>query len=185
MTLDTAAARAATLLAEVPDALLTAPTPCAGLSVAGLIEHFDTLALRLTATAGKRPRPDPSGTGLRSDWRGGVPARLKILAEAWADPAAWEGVTSLAGREVPAAFAGTHTLNELVLHGWDLARAVRLPYTADAADVTACIGLLESLPDEFRALGVFGAPVPVPPDAPGLDRLVALSGRDPSWTPPA
>ena len=49
--------------------------------------------------------------------------RLDQLAEAWADPAAWEGLTEAGGLTMPAEVAGTVALDEVVLHGWDLARA--------------------------------------------------------------
>jgi hypothetical protein len=31
--------------------------------------------------------------------------------------------------------------------------------------------------------GLFGPAVPVPDDAPAIERIVALSGRDPRWSP--
>lgn len=35
--------------------------------------------------------------------------------------------------------------------------------------------------DEWRTYGIFPAAVPVPDDAPLLDRLLGLTGRDPDW----
>ena len=36
-------------------------------------------------------------------------------------------------------------------------------------------------PEPSRTPGLFGPPVPVPKDAPLLDRLLGLTGRDPAW----
>jgi hypothetical protein len=41
----------------------------------------------------------------------------------------------------------------------------------------------EANADLFRQYKGFAEPVTVPPAASALDRLLALSGRDPSWTP--
>jgi len=37
--------------------------------------------------------------------------------------------------------------------------------------------------EQGREMGIFGPEVAVPPAATTLDRVVAVSGRDPSWTP--
>jgi hypothetical protein len=42
-------------------------------------------------------------------------------------------------------------------------------------------GFLSSFAEQGR--GLFARPVPVPEDAPLLDRALGLSGRDPAWRP--
>jgi uncharacterized protein (TIGR03086 family) len=74
-------------------------------------------------------------------------------------------------------------LNELVVHGWDLAVATGQPYRADAESVPACLGFVAPMARPEGTPGLFGPPVPVPADAPDLDRLLGLSGRDPAWSP--
>jgi uncharacterized protein (TIGR03086 family) len=86
---------------------------------------------------------------------------------------------------MPAAGIAVVSLDELVLHGWDLARATGQAYDADLASVQACLGFVEAAARPEGVPGLFGPPIPVPQDAPVLDRLVGLSGRDPAWTPAA
>jgi uncharacterized protein (TIGR03086 family) len=85
---------------------------------------------------------------------------------------------------MPAPAMAAVALDELVVHGWDLAVATGQPYSVSDADAQACIsfaGAVGESPDE-RA-GLYGPRVAVPADAPVLDRLLALTGRDPAWRP--
>ena len=71
------------------------------------------------------------------------------------------------------------------MHGWDLAIATGQDYTcppelADAARQFVQ-GAVEQNPRGNP--GLFAAPVKVPGEASPLDRLLGLTGRDPSWTP--
>jgi hypothetical protein len=43
--------------------------------------------------------------------------------------------------------------------------------------------LFAAAEDDDRGDGIFGPVVPVPVEAPLLDRAVGLSGRDPGWRP--
>ncbi|GAA3369856.1 hypothetical protein GCM10020367_14180 [Streptomyces sannanensis] len=97
--------------------------------------------------------------------------------QAWLSPEAWEGETGAGG----VTLSGAVALNELVLHGWDLARATSQEYASDEASLEACRALLAQFGD--RRQGPFGPVVPVPEGAPLLDRVIGLSGRDPSWSP--
>ncbi len=67
--------------------------------------------------------PPTDGAQLDDDWRTAYPARLAELARAWQDPAAWEGMTRAGGVDFPGEVGGSVALAEVVIHGWDVARA--------------------------------------------------------------
>lgn len=91
-------------------------------------------------------------------------------------------MTRAGGVDLPGGIAGAVAVDELVVHGWDLARATGQEYAPDPAALRASYGfLLAAAEDETRGGGIFGAVVPVPDDAPLLDRAIGLSGRDPGW----
>jgi uncharacterized protein (TIGR03086 family) len=74
-------------------------------------------------------------------------------------------------------------LDEVVVHGWDLAVATGQPYDVDPVDADACREFAESF-GEDRPPSLYGPVVPVPAEAPALDRLLGATGRDPGWKPP-
>src|SRR5688572_32408860 len=120
-------------VAGVRDEHLGAYTPCRPLTVAGLLDHIDGMALAFAAAARKQlgpvtaTGPQPNAAHLTPSWREQIPARLEDLAVAWSDPDAWQGMTQVGGVSLPGAVAGRVALNEVVLHGWDLARATGQP----------------------------------------------------------
>jgi hypothetical protein len=80
---------------------------------------------------------------------------------------------------------------DLVLHGWDLAKATDQDPTMDPSEIQSMWPTVQHIPDEFRipeAFGpgiiVFGPEVKVPEDSSLQDRILGLIGRDPNWTPP-
>ena len=84
--------------------------------------------------------------------------------------------------ELPADVAALVAVNEVVVHGWDLARATGQPYEPDADSVQACLDFATSFEVPADAgEGPFGPPVDVPSDAPVLDRLAGATGRRPDW----
>jgi uncharacterized protein (TIGR03086 family) len=176
-------------LAEgVTDEQLADPTPCPRYAVRHLLGHLAGLAVAFrdagrkdlgvtTDTSPEAALPD-IGTG----WRAELPKVLDELAEAWRNPAAWTGMTRAGGVDLPGEVAGLVATDELVIHGWDLARATGQPYEPDPAALQACHALLAADADDPDRGDIFGPVVPVPADAPLLDRAVGLSGRDPGWT---
>jgi uncharacterized protein (TIGR03086 family) len=174
------------VLANVTDEQLSATTPCDPMRLSDLVQHIGGLALAFTAAARKDFGPltdtPPVNTGeLDADWRTSFPSRLAELAAAWRDPAAWEGMTRAGGVDFPAEVGGLVALTEVVIHGWDVARATGQPYDVDAESADAVLPHVTESAAEGPVEGLFGAAVPVADDAPVLDRIVALSGRAPGW----
>ena len=92
-------------------------------------------------------------------------------------------MTRAGGVDLPADVAGVVALDELVIHGWDLAKAIHMPSGYDGPGLEAVYSTVQ----QFSASGIeglFGPPVAVPDDAPVLDRILGLAGRDPRWEPP-
>ncbi|MFF5186156.1 TIGR03086 family metal-binding protein [Streptomyces sp. NPDC000345] len=180
----------ARLAAAVQDEQLADGTPCPGCAVRNMLGHLTGLAAAFRDAARKGPgtltgtAPDAAAADLGPGWRTALPRLLDELADAWRDPAAWTGMTRAGGLDMPGAVAAAVAADELVIHGWDLARATGQEYAPDPAALRASYAFLRAAADESdRGDGIFGPVVPVPRDAPLLDRAVGLSGRDPGWTP--
>ena len=67
------------------------------------------------------------------------------------------------------------------MHGWDLARATGQAYAPDTAALHVAYEMLAASVDDPSRGDIFGPVVPVPEEAPLLDRVIGLSGRDPGW----
>ncbi|SOC50307.1 TIGR03086 family protein [Blastococcus aggregatus] len=171
----------------VDDAQLDGPTPYGPMTVAGLLDHLLglTLACRMAAekvVPGGAPQADAAN--LAADWRTRLPARLDELVQAWRKPDAWEGMAEAGGVQMPGAVMAVVALDELVVHGWDLAVATGQEYRPDEASAQRCLEFAASFGDDPEArAGLYGPVVPVPEDAPLLDRLLGQTGRDPRRRP--
>lgn len=187
--LEPATRRTAELVRTVPDDRLDVPTPCRDYILGDLLDHIGGLAPAFTGAAKKEPGAGAGGASgdasrLGDDWRTRIPAALAALAYAWREPEAWSGMTEAGGVELPGEVAGLVALNEVVIHGWDVARALGVPYECDTATLEVLHGFVTQFAEEQQAGspdGPFGTPVAVPADAPLLDRVVGLTGRNPNW----
>jgi uncharacterized protein (TIGR03086 family) len=186
-----AAQRLADLVMRISDDELGRPTPCPAYTLGDLIEHIGGLALAFRAAAQKDTgspyvNHTPAGDAalLEEGWRDRIPADLAALARAWAEPEAWTGMTRIASQDAPAEMVGITLADELVVHGWDVARATGQPYAPEPELVGAArtfLGMFAS-PDAPAGPEVaFGPSREVPGDAPPLDQVLALAGRDTSW----
>jgi uncharacterized protein (TIGR03086 family) len=107
-------------------------------------------------------------------------AQIAKAVQAWSSPEAWAGDRNVMGSATPAADIAAMLIAEMVLHGWDIAKATGQDYHCDDAVAANVLGTVEAQGELFRQYQGFAAIVPVPDDATALDRALALSGRDPS-----
>lgn len=189
--LQPAADRMARLLEAVPNDSMDAPTPCPNLPLGALIDHVGGFAKVFAASARKdvgeltAQPPDPRADNLEPGWRARMAADLSALADAWDAPDAWEGMTQAGGQELAGAMAGRIALDELVVHGWDIAQATGQRFDCEAVT----LGEVEATVQQVRGgndgdiPGLFGPVVAVADDADALERVLSLTGRDPGWSP--
>jgi uncharacterized protein (TIGR03086 family) len=172
-----AAVPAITLVRGVTPDQLDLPTPCADFTVGGLLDHLSGSGLYLVDAAGGTPVKPGTVTPET------VATVLKQVSQAWSRPEAWEGQAEIGGQTMPASLMGGMALTELVMHGWDLARAIGAPVEWDAELLDYLIVEVPKTAATGRQLGAYGPAVPVPDDASTLDRLLGMTGRDPQWSP--
>ena len=187
-----AARRLADLVANVKDDALDRPTPCPAYSLGDLIEHVGGLSLAFAA-AGRKERnayTEMSGAGdasrLDTDWRERIPRDLAALAQTWAEPGAWAGMTRIAGNDSPARVVGLVLADELAVHGWDVARATGQAYACEPDILDAALRFLQMFASPEAPAGpevAFGPARILLEEAPLLDRVVGMAGRDPGWSP--
>jgi uncharacterized protein (TIGR03086 family) len=188
-----AAHRLAAIVRGVREDQLTAPTPCPEYTVGDLLDHIGGLAKAFTWAATKEslamPDVTPTGdaAGLGVDWRRRIPADVEALGDAWTDPAAWTGMTKAGPIEMPGEIGGLVALDEIVIHGWDVALATGQPFHVDAEELAAVhtfAAMFSGPGTEEQRAGGFGPELTVADDAPLLERVLAMLGRDAGWRPP-
>jgi uncharacterized protein (TIGR03086 family) len=115
--------------------------------------------------------------GYAQDYQG----QIAKAVDAWSKPEAWAGDRNVMGSATPAADIAAMLIVEMVLHGWDIAKATGQDYRCDDAVAQAVLETVQAQGELFRQYQGFAAIVPVPDDATAFDRALALSGRDPDY----
>ncbi|WP_212732737.1 TIGR03086 family metal-binding protein [Streptomyces oceani] len=184
-----AAAEMRRIAAGVRDDQLDLSTPCADWTVRDLAAHVCVLTTAFIRTARHAP-PDGQAPGggarLSPDWRERLGHDLDTLVAAWREPSAWQGEAEAGGVTMPSAELATVVLDELVLHGWDLARATGQRFTVTDHDLAVCTGFAAAMstPDMLDSHpGLYGPVVDTGTDPASLDVLLGLAGRDPGRWP--
>jgi uncharacterized protein (TIGR03086 family) len=172
------AAAFAEKVAAVPDDAWTSPSPCEDWTARDVVRHVvDTQGLFL-GMVGRQQDELPS---VDDDPLAAVRAATGRTLRDLEDP-------TLAGETFEGMF-GTQSYEQgvdrflsadLIVHGWDLAKATGQDTDMADEDVAAMRQLAEGFPSEaMRSPGAFGPEVEVPDDASEQDKLLAFLGRKP------
>jgi uncharacterized protein (TIGR03086 family) len=163
------------IVARVPPTRFGDPTPCAGWDVRALIEHLVWENLLWTSLAEGAPRTDFAADHLGDDHV----AAFRLAAGATLDAFRRPGMLRQRHGDAPGWRLVEQVVIEMLVHGWDLARATGQP-TDLAPEVAAAVlpavramyGTLPRTPG-----GSFGPEQPVLAGATAADRLAAYLGR--------
>ncbi|MGH3098937.1 MAG: TIGR03086 family metal-binding protein [Streptosporangiales bacterium] len=164
-------------VADVPEEHWEDPSPCAGWTAGDVLRHVHDFHQHL-----------PEYAGLSLDLPTSVDDRpLDAWVEARDAMQALLDDPERAGAEYDGMFGRTsveQTVDQfvnfdLLIHGWDIARATGQDETLPADEVKQAYEGAVALGDNLRRDGVCGPEVPVSADAPLQDRLLGLLGRTP------
>lgn len=164
-------------LAAVPPDGWSRPTPCEGWTVRELVAHvIDSQGLFLGLVGhelGDLPSVDDDPVAAWDAARAKVQAHLDDPELAAAE---YEGMF---GRLTFAQGVDRFLSADLVVHGWDLARAVGLDETIDPEEVERGLRDFPEMGDAMRQPGGFGPAIEPVPGADPQTRLLNFLGRQP------
>ena len=181
---------------RVRPADLQRPTPCEGWNLTQLLAHM-TVQHRGFAAAARGDGADLAhwdaaavADAVASDPAGTYAAAAADVLEAFAADDVLDATFALPefgpGAAVPGAQAIGFHFVDYVVHGWDVARAIDVPFTLPDDVISAVLPLVLAVPDgDFRTApeSPFARAIAAGEEVSDLDRALLHLGRSPHWTP--
>jgi uncharacterized protein (TIGR03086 family) len=151
-------------------------SPCAEWKATDIVDHV-VGTMEYAASAVDVPIP---GVEDRADRFRALVDGVAEMVEA--NPAVLEEPKPFGDAQMPAfVLLGIFTTDVLV-HTWDLGRAVGLDVELDEELSRRSLDGVRPMEERIRASDMFGDAVPVPDDAPVQDQMLGFFGRDPAWS---
>jgi uncharacterized protein (TIGR03086 family) len=173
---DTAAAVAA------GESALDAPTPCEGWTVRDVANHVvGGLVFFAGTLEGDAVRPDPDAPDpdlLGADPAGAYREAAERCLAAFARPGALDEVYDFVFGPTSGRTIADISLQESLVHGWDIARGAGFAYAPDPEAVAAVARFnADRDGNQIRREGMFGPEQPVRPGADAFEVLLGRLGR--------
>ena len=166
------------LVAQTPD--WSAPAPVAGWTARDVVDHLVGWFPGFLAGGGvDLPTGPPVSDDPVAAWQHHADAVQALVEKRGDEPFTHP-------------HAGSHRLADAVdrfytadvfMHSWDLARAGGQDPALDEDQAAMMLAGMQPIEAMLRDSGQYGPAVPVPDDAPAVDRLMGFIGRDPAWRP--
>ena len=153
------------------------PTPCSEWDVQQLLDHQATVTGFVIGVLSGTP---PTGPGEEADNLERYDAGTsKVLGLAKPPGAMDKTMQTPMGEMTGMAFMGLIPIWDMLIHGWDLAKATGQDTKLDPVLVEAAAATFIPMVPQFAGRGMFAEAIHVPGDADTQTRLLALAGRQP------
>ena len=170
------------VMAAVKDSQLTDSTPCAEWNVQQLILHNIRVAQAVhSGISGSEPvNPfDVSGPFPAEGAEAAFQASTSIVLEDLKASGSLEKLVDSPFGKVPVAEFIMLPFGDIVIHKWDLAKAVGGEESLDGSLAEICYHRFAAIADGARKSGAFGPEIQIPISASMQDKLLAVTGRTP------
>ena len=166
-----------TTIAAVPADRWESPSPCQGWTARDVVRHVIDAQGMFLGFVGRELGDVPSvDDDPLAAWMAASDIVLGNLEDPEVAAAEFNG---FAGPSTFEAGADRFLCFDLVVHGWDLARAAGLVYRMPAEEIPRIRDVAEALGPALRSPQAFGPEVEAPPGADEQAELLAFLGREP------
>jgi uncharacterized protein (TIGR03086 family) len=160
---------------QLTDSHWARPTPCSEWTVRDLVDHAVGTQVRFGGLLGLEA-PEAPGATEAPDWATVQAAMQRLLSR----PGALEGSVAVPtlGGDLGREQVVDICTNDLLLHTWDLSRAIGADDRLPPRPVSACYAWMQQMPAEIiRSPGRFAPALDVAGDADEQTKLLAFAGR--------
>lgn len=165
------------IVAGIAPEQLHDPTPCEDFDVAALLNHVIGGNFWVAPLVGGKTIAEV-GDALDRDY---APSEYRASADdadaAFSSEGAMERPVAVSYGPVPGEVYAGHRFIDVLIHGWDLAKATGQDTTLDPELVEACWTVIRPQMELLEASGMFGTKVSVADDADSQTKLLAALGR--------
>ncbi len=165
------------IVGNITDAQLGDATPCDDYDVDGLLQHLISGNFWVAPLVAGQTIDQVGDSLDRHYSRADYGFSAKEADDAFSASGALEKPVAVSYGPVPAEIYAGHRFIDVLVHGWDLAKATGQDTDLDPELVEACWDVITPQLDLLKGSGMFGTEVEVADDADPQTKLLAVLGR--------